>query len=167
MKSLSRREALKTGSVAALTAMFNLPLANAESKREGNEVGTSEPTQTSAENICFMEATTLAEMLRTKKVSSVEVMKAHLSQIARVNAKVNAMVTLVEEQQLLAEAQAADNALAKGNWLGPFHGMPIGVKDLHATKGIRTTYGSPLHKDDVPKADCLIVEREKKAGGIV
>src|ERR1035438_3884044 len=114
-----------------------------------------------------MNATTLVEMLRTKKVSSVEVVKAHLSQIARVNQKVNAIVTLVEEEQLLAEARAADDALARGNWLGPLHGLPIGVKDLHATKGIRTTYGSPLHKDDIPKADCLLVEREKKAGGIV
>ena len=81
--------------------------------------------------------------------------------------KVNAMVTLVEEEQLLAETRAADDALAKGNGLGPLHGLPIGVKDLHATKGIRTTYGSPLHKDDIPKADCMLVEREKKAGGIV
>ncbi len=74
-------------------------------------------------------------------------MKAHLSQIARVNSKVNAIVTLVDEPQLLAEAQTADDALAKGNWLGPLHGLPIGVKDLHATKGIRTTWGSPLHKN--------------------
>src|ERR1700756_2071724 len=81
--------------------------------------------------------------------------------------KVNAMVTLVEEEQLLAETRAADDALAKGKWLGPLHGLPIGVKDLHATKGIRTTYGSPRYKDDVPQADCLLVEREKKAGGIV
>src|ERR1700722_17186667 len=117
--------------------------------------------------MCFMDATALVELLRTKKVSSVEVMKAHLSQIARVNSKVNAIVTLVEEEQLLAEARAADDALAKGNWLGPLHGLPIGVKDLQATKGIRTTWGSPLHKDFIPNADCLLVEREKKAGGIV
>lgn len=126
-----------------------------------------EPAQTSHDEICFLEATVLVEMLRAKKVSSVEVMKAHLSQIARVNPKVNAMVTLVDEEQLLAEARAADDALAKGNWLGPLHGVPIGVKDLHATKGIRTTFGSPLHKDDIPKSDCLLVEREKRAGGIV
>ena len=114
-----------------------------------------------------MDATILVDLLRTKKLSSVEVMNAHLSQIARVNSKVNAIVTLVDEQQLLAEAQAADDALAKGTWLGPLHGLPIGVKDLHATKGIRTTYGSPLHKDFIPNADCLLVEREKNAGGIV
>src|SRR6516162_2888834 len=108
-----------------------------------------------------MEATALIQLLRTKKVSSVEVMKAHLSQIARVNPQVNAMVTLVDEEQLLVEARAADDALAKGNWLGPLHGLPVAVKDLHATKGIRTTFGSPLFRDFVPDADCLLVEREK------
>ena len=127
----------------------------------------TELTRMPSEGICFTEVTALVELLRTKKVSAVEVMKAHLSQIASVNARVNAIVTLVDEEQLLREAQLADDALAKGNWLGPLHGLPIGVKDLNATKGIRTTYGSPLLKDDIPKTDCLLVEREKKAGGIV
>jgi len=128
---------------------------------------TAEQAQASSEEICFIEATVLVELLRRKKISAVEVMKTHLNQIARVNPKVNAIVTLVEEEQLLAQAQAADDSLARGNWLGPLHGVPIGVKDLNATKGIRTTYGSPLHKDDIPKSDCLLVEREKNAGGIV
>jgi len=127
----------------------------------------TELARTPSEEICFTEVTALVELLRTKKVSAVEVMKAHLSQIASVNARVNAIVTLVDEEQLLREAQSADDALAKGNWLGPLHGLPIGVKDLNATKGIRTTYGSPLLKDDIPKTDCLLVEREKTAGGIV
>jgi amidase len=167
MKQLTRREVLRAGSTAAAAAMLNPLLGNAQSEREGNKVSKPDPAQTSHDDICFLEATALVELLRAKKVSSVEVMKAHLSQIARVNPKVNAMVTLVDEEQLLVEARAADDALAKGNWLGPLHGLPIGVKDLHATKGIRTTFGSPLHKDDIPKSDCLLVEREKKAGGIV
>ena len=167
MSNLTRRQVLKAGSTAAVTAMLNPFLGNAEPEKEGNNVNKPELAQPPAEELCFMDATALVELLRTKKVSSVEVMKAHLSQIARVNSKVNAMVTLVDEAQLLEEARSADDALAKGNWLGPLHGLPIGVKDLHATKGIRTTSGSPLHKDDIPKADCLLVEREKKAGGIV
>jgi amidase len=109
----------------------------------------------------------MAELMRQKKLSSREVMHAHLKQIERVNPKVNAIVTLVPEEKLMAQALAADEAITKGNWLGPLHGMPIGVKDLNPTKGIRTTYGSPLHKDDVPDFDCLVVEREKKAGAIV
>ena len=167
MSNLTRRQVLKAGSTAAVTAMLNPLLGKAEPAKEGNNMNKPELAQPPAAELCFMEATALVELLRTKKVSSVEVMKAHLSQIARVNSKVNAMVTLVDEAQLLEEARSADDALAKGNWLGPLHGLPIGVKDLHATKGIRTTSGSPLHKDDIPNADCLLVEREKKAGGIV
>jgi amidase len=135
--------------------------------KQNRPVKSEGTAQNGSEEICFMQATALAEALRRKKVSSVEVMKAHLKQIAQVNSKVNAIVTQVAEEQLLEQARAADDALAKGNWLGPLHGMPIGVKDLHSTKGIRTTYGSPLFKDDIPKEDCLLVEREKKAGGIV
>jgi amidase len=67
----------------------------------------------------------------------------------------------------MAQAAAADEALAKGKWLGPLHGLPVGVKDLHETSGMRTTYGSPLHKDFIPDFDCRVVQREKAAGAIV
>jgi amidase len=167
MKNLSRRQVLKAGSTAAVTAILSPLMGNATSEMENSGTRKIKSAEASSEEICFAEATAVVELLRRKRVSAVEVMKAHLRQIARVNAKVNAIVTLVEEEQLLAEAQSADDALAKGNWLGPLHGLPIGVKDLNATKGIRTTYGSPLHKDDIPKTDCLLVEREKNAGGIV
>jgi amidase len=114
-----------------------------------------------------MPARQVADLIRQKKLSSREVMQAHLDQINRVNSKVNAIVTLVPEDQLMAQALAADESLAKGNWLGPLHGLPIGVKDLHETQGIRTTYGSPLHRDFVPDFDCRVVQREKNAGAIV
>ena len=167
MKNLTRREVLQVGSTSALTAILGPLFENPDNERENHKIRKADIAQAPSEEICLTEATVLAELLRTKKVSAVEVMKAHLNQIKRVNSKVNAIVTLVEEKQLLAEAQSADDALAKGNWLGPLHGLPIGVKDLNATKGIRTTYGSPLYKNDIPKADCLLVDREKKAGGIV
>ena len=167
MKNLTRRKVLKAGSTAAVTAILSPLVGNAGREKENSSMRNTELTRMPSEGICFTEVTALVELLRTKKVSAVEVMKAHLSQIASVNARVNAIVTLVDEEQLLREAQLADDALAKGNWLGPLHGLPIGVKDLNATKGIRTTYGSPLLKDDIPKTDCLLVEREKKAGGIV
>jgi amidase len=117
--------------------------------------------------ICFMRAVDLLEALRHKKISAREVMQAHLTQIKRVNSKVNSMITLVPEDQLLAQAAAADEALAAGRWLGPLHGLPVAAKDLHETKGIRTTFGSPLHKDYVPDFDCRVVQREKNAGAIV
>jgi len=166
MKDMTRRQVLNVGSTAAVTGILRPLLGNPANAREDSNMRT-ERAQTSSEDICFTEATVLVELLRTKKLSAVEVMKAHLSQIARVNAKVNAIVTLVEEEQLLEKAQLADDALAKGKPLGSLYGLPIGVKDLYETKGIRTTYGSPLYKDNIPDTDCLLVEREKRAGGIV
>ncbi len=114
-----------------------------------------------------MRAVDLVEMLRQKKISAREVMQAHLKQINRVNTKVNSIVTLVPEDTLMQQAAAADEALGAGRWLGPLHGLPVAVKDLHETNGIRTTFGSPLHKSFVPDFDCRVVQREKSAGAIV
>src|ERR1700686_2737476 len=117
--------------------------------------------------ICFMRATDLAAMIREKKLSAREVMQAHLRQIERVNPKVNAIVTLVDEDKLMEQARAADDIIGKGNSFGPLHGLPVVVKDLTETAGIRTTYGSPLYRDFVPDHDALVVERMKNAGAIV
>jgi amidase len=115
--------------------------------------------------ICFMKATELARLIQARELSAKEVLTAHLAQIERVNPKVNAIVTLVPEQAM-AQAQAADEALARGEAVGPLHGLPIAHKDLVATKGIRTTWGSPIYKDFIPDQDDLIIERLKKAGAI-
>ncbi|MEO8027425.1 MAG: amidase [Bryobacteraceae bacterium] len=116
-------------------------------------------------DLCFLPAVELAKLLRAKKVSSREVLAAYLKQIERVNPKVNAIVTLVVEK---AEAQAklADESIAKGKLLGPLHGIPIAHKDLNETKGIRTTYGSRIFKDNVPDHDALIIERIRHAGAV-
>ncbi len=119
------------------------------------------------DEICFMRAIDLLELMRHKKLSACEVMQAHLRQIYHVNSKVNAFVTLVPEEQLMAQAAAADEALARGRWLGPLHGLPIGVKDLHETNGIRTTFGSPVYRGYVPDFDCRVVQRQKDAGAII
>jgi amidase len=171
-EKITRREALKLGTSAAVTASVSPLWSSAETRSdaETKELPDANKTMTppSTENeLCFQSAKELAGLIHEKKVSSREVMQAHLKQIARVNPKVNAIVTLVPEEQLLAQASAADEAIAKGHWLGPLHGLPVGVKDLHETKGIRTTHGSPLYKDHIPNLDCLVVEREKKAGAIV
>ena len=92
-------------------------------------------------------------------------MEAHLTQIERVNPRVNAIVTFLPEQAL-KRARAADDALAKGKAVGPLHGLPVAHKDLTLTKGIRTTLGSLIFKDFIPEEDALIVERLKKAGAI-
>jgi len=116
--------------------------------------------------ICFMTATEMVRRIRAKQLSCREVMQAHLAQIERVNPTVNAIVTRIPSEQALARAEAADDALVQGKEIGPLHGLPIAHKDLVPTKGIRTTFGSPLFKDFVPEEDGLIVERLKNAGAI-
>ncbi|MGI8926370.1 MAG: amidase [Tepidiformaceae bacterium] len=119
-----------------------------------------------APELCFLPATELAARLRQKELSAREVMEAHLAQIERVNPKVNAIVTLVEPEQAMAAAAAADEALAHGDAPGPLHGLPIAHKDLHMTKGMRTTYGSPIFARFIPDQDDLIIERIHAAGAI-
>ena len=117
------------------------------------------------QEICFLTATELTRRIRAKELSSTEVMQAHLTQIERVNPKVNAIVTFLPEQAL-EQARAADEALAKGENVGPLHGLPVAHKDLILTKGIRTTFGSLAFTNFIPEEDGLIVERLKKAGAI-
>ena len=93
-------------------------------------------------------------------------MAAFLAQIERLNPLVNAIPTLLPERAE-AEAEAADRALTSGEATGPLHGLPIAIKDLVLTRGIRTTFGSPLYADHVPDQDEIIVERLRAAGAIV
>src|SRR5215470_2769755 len=118
-----------------------------------------------ADSVCFISAVEMARLIRTRKLSAREALAAHLKQIERVNPKVNAIVTLVPE--LAAEAAAkADERQARNEKLGPLHGLPVAHKDLVETRGIRTTFGSPLYKDYIPAEDDLIVERLRSAGAI-
>jgi amidase len=171
---ITRREVLKFGTTAAASAALTPLLARSMETRamEPDQLPANIPENIHSpaaadSDICFLSARQMADFIRQKKLSAREVMQAHLKQIQRVNPKVNAMVTLVPEDQLMAQALAADEASAKGNLKGPLHGLPIGVKDLHPTKGIRTTFGSPLYTENIPNFDCLVVEREKNAGAIV
>jgi amidase len=123
-------------------------------------------------DLCFRPATWLAQQIRDGELSCRDVMQAHLRQIDRVNPKVNAIVSFVGEDRALALAADADAAVARsrgkgGAPLGPLHGLPTAVKDLVDTKGIRTTKGSPLFKDNIPQRDALLVERLKSAGALV
>jgi amidase len=119
----------------------------------------------SALEICFMTAAELSQRIRAKDLSARQVMEAFLTQIERVNPKVNAIVTLLPEQAI-EQATAADEVLTRGEAVTALHGLPIAHKDLFPTRGIRTTFGSPIFKDFVPAEDALIVERLKKAGAI-
>ena len=115
--------------------------------------------------VCFMSAVEMARLIRAKKLSAREVLVTHLKQIERVNPKVNAIVTLVPEMAMEAAAKA-DEMQARGQKLGPLHGLPAAHKDLRETRGIRTTFGSPLYRDYIPREDDIVVERLKRAGAI-
>jgi amidase len=111
-------------------------------------------------------ATELAAAIRGREVSCLEVMQAHLARIEAVNPLLNAIVTLDADLGLRAAA-AADDALGRGEAPGPLHGLPMAIKDLEDTAGMRTTYGSPIYRDHVPAADTLMVARLRGAGAIV
>jgi amidase len=119
-----------------------------------------------ASDICLLSAVDLARLIRAKELSARDVVSAHLAQIDRVNPGVNAIVTLVADQAM-ERARLADEELAHGRDVGPLHGLPIAHKDLQPTKGIRTTFGSPIFRDFVPAEDSLVVERLRRAGAIV
>jgi len=117
-------------------------------------------------DLCFAPATTLQRLYRARKVSPLEVMRAVLARIDAVNPRVNAYVTVAREQALAA-AKRATAALGKKAPVGPLHGVPVSIKDLTPTKGIRTTWGSKIFEHHVPDEDALYVERLKRAGAIV
>jgi len=117
----------------------------------------------SSADLSRLSAVALRELVRTQKASPVEILDAHLAAIARFNPKFNAIVTLVEDQA----REAAKKAEAQDGTGLPLHGLPVVIKDVTLTKGIRTTFGSPLYKDFVPDEDAAAVERLRKAGAII
>jgi amidase len=117
-------------------------------------------------DLCFTPATELVKLYRERNVSPLEVMQAVLARVDQVNPQVNAYVTVAREAALNA-ARAATRALRQGAKLPPLHGIPVSIKDLEPTKGIRTTWGSKILEHYVPEEDALIVERLKAAGAIV
>jgi amidase len=121
--------------------------------------------QPSDSSVCFMSAIEMARLIRLKKLSAREALAEHLKQIERVNPKVNAIVTLAAEMAADAAAKA-DEMQARKEKLGLLHGLPVAHKDLLETRGIRTTFGSPLYKDYIPAEDDIVVERMRRAGAI-
>jgi len=118
-----------------------------------------------ASDLCFLTATELAELIRMRRVSALELMQAHIAQIERANPQVNAIVTFHPERSL-ERARAADARQARGEPLHLLHGLPTAHKDLLPTRGIRTTWGSTIYRDFVPDEDALIVGRQAAAGAI-
>ena len=117
-------------------------------------------------DLCFAPATELLRLYKTGKASPLEVMQAVFARIDAVNPTLNAYVTLARESAL-AGARKATAALKRKTALAPLHGIPVSIKDLTPTKGIRTTWGSKIFADHVPEEDAITVERLKQAGAIV
>ena len=118
------------------------------------------------DELCWTSATELAAAIRARRLSPVEVTAAVLDRIAAVNPRVNAYCTVAEERAR-AEARAAEAAVMRGDALGPLHGVPVSFKDLTATAGIRTTFGSKIFEHNVPVEDAVVVERARRAGAVV
>lgn len=108
----------------------------------------------------------LAAMIREKEVSPVEVVDVFLERIERFNPKINAFCT-VADHQARQKAKEAEKKVLQGEQLPPLHGIPIGIKDLTPTKGIRTTYGSKVFENNIPDHDAVFVQRVVDAGAIV
>ena len=116
--------------------------------------------------ICRMEAVELAERIHTKELSPVEVVDAVLDRMDRLEPTLHAFCTPTPELAR-EEAQRLEHKLSEGEDPGPLAGVPVGIKDLHAAKGIRMTMGSHAYKDFVPDEDDVAVERLREAGAVI
>jgi amidase len=118
-----------------------------------------------SDELCFTPATRLASLFARRKISPLDVMQAVLARLERVNPPLNAYCTVAAEQALQAARKAS--AQRRGGRLPPLHGVPVSIKDLTPTKGIRTTWGSKIYEHHVPTDDALVVARLRAAGAIV
>lgn len=158
---ISRRGLLKAGgSIGLLAAATQIKTSWAMS-------GRSKVSVNSPEQLLTLSAVDLSQAIRAGDVSCVEVMNSYLNQINTFNPTYNAVVSLRDREQLLSEAARADADLKRGHYRGWMHGFPHAVKDLAATKGLKTTLGSPIMKDWVPNHDAIFVERLRQSGAII
>lgn len=121
---------------------------------------------TTETDLCYLSLHELAARIRTKDVSPVEATEAVLERIERLNPRLNAYITVMADQAL-ADARAAADEIARGAYRGPLHGVPIGVKDLCQTKGVRTTAASKILESWVPDEDATVVRRLRDAGAVI
>lgn len=149
--ALSRREFLAgvVGSGAMLAACSSIP-----------------PKQTLPADLTQMDLAEAAQLVNTRQLSPVDLVKACLDRIDRVDPKLNSFITVLPERAL-AQARHAESEIASGNWRGPMHGIPIGIKDNIDTAGIKTTAASAVFADRVPTVDAEVVSRLKEAGAII
>ena len=118
------------------------------------------------ENLAFAPAYEQAELIAGKQVSPVELAAMYFERIERLDSRLNAYLTLTRDEAMAA-ARSAEDAVMRGDALAPLHGVPISIKDLQMTKGVRTTMGSLAYKDQIPDADSAVVERVRASGAVM
>jgi len=124
------------------------------------------PPGAAVNDLCTRPAREISALLQTRAVGAVEVLDAFLARIAALNPALNAIVTL-DPERARAQAAAIDAARARGDPLGPWAGLPIAIKDMEPTRGMRTTLGSPIFRDWIPDRDALFVERLRSHGLVI
>jgi aspartyl-tRNA(Asn)/glutamyl-tRNA(Gln) amidotransferase subunit A len=120
----------------------------------------------STSDLYYLSISEAADLLQSGEISPVDLINAHLERIEATDDRLNSFITLLAEESLKA-AQDAERSIGSGDYLGPLHGIPIGLKDLYYTKGVRTTIGSKILRDFVPDNDAAVTESFKKAGAII
>src|SRR5579859_3193526 len=124
------------------------------------------PANSSASELPLLDLAAASRAVQKKEVSPVELTRACLERIERLNPKLNAFITVTNEMAL-EQARTAEAEIARGEWKGPLHGIPLAVKDLIETAGVRTTAASAVLKDNVPTWDAEVIRRLKSAGAIL
>ena len=116
--------------------------------------------------LCYMSAGQLSKVIESKEVSPVEVIDAHLTRIEATEPVLNSFITLLPDEARAA-ARRAEADIQRGNYRGPLHGIPVGLKDLYNTAGVRTTSGSKIFDNFIPQEDCTVATRFREAGSIL
>jgi len=154
----SRRTFVKSLSVTAVTLMSGIGSARPMESQAAGVAPASDAT--------WLSLSEASRLVRDKKISPVELTKSCLNRIERLNPKLNAFITVTAESAL-AEAREAEAEIQRGHWHGPLHGVPIALKDLFDTAGVRTTAASGLFKERIPTQDGEVVRRLKGAGAVL
>jgi aspartyl-tRNA(Asn)/glutamyl-tRNA(Gln) amidotransferase subunit A len=154
-RSVSRRSFIKTAVTGTATGLVGTGKAQAV-----------QLPSSSSDELTSMSIREASELVRKKKISPVELTRTCLMRIEQLNPALNAFITVVQEAAL-AQARTAEAEVQRGRWRGPLHGMPLSLKDLFDTAGVKTTAGSALFKDRVPQEDAEVVRRLKAAGAVL
>ena len=117
-------------------------------------------------DLCCLTISEAAGLLSSGELSPVELVQAHLDRIEETDGRLNSFITVMADAALEA-ARDAERSISSGSYLGPLHGIPVGLKDLYYTKGVRTTIGSKILRDFIPDTDAAVTERFNRAGAVM